>query len=90
MVDADKPKTQTASGIYITEQWKSLPPFGTVLAIGPDVKNRDLVGEKVLFERYGAIKIELPNEDGTHVVENNSTLRLCKESHILGVVLHGA
>lgn len=77
LIEADKPKEKTTTGLYIVEDWKTRPPFGTVLAIGPDVKNRDLLGERVIFERYGAVQLE--GQD-----------RLCKESHILGIILHGA
>jgi co-chaperonin GroES (HSP10) len=35
LVEADKAAEKTASGFYIKEDWKSLPPTGTVLAVGP-------------------------------------------------------
>lgn len=73
LVEADKPKEKTASGILISEDWKTLPPTGTVKAVGPEVKNQDLLGKRVVFERYSSIKLE--GDD-----------RLCQERHILAVL----
>lgn len=72
LIQADKPKEKTASGLYIKEEWKTLPPTGTVVAIGHDV-GQVSVGDRVVFERYGAI-----------ILENDQ--RLCKESHILAKI----
>lgn len=73
LIKVDAPKEQTASGIFIKEDWKSLPPFGEVLAVGPDVTGVE-VGDRVLFERYGSLVL-------------NKEERLCKESHILAKVV---
>lgn len=53
----DKPKDKTASGIYIVEDWKTLPPTGVVQSQGPDVVG-DWVGKHVLFERYTSVTID--------------------------------
>ncbi len=53
------------------EEWKSLPPTGEILAIGPLVKEVK-VGDRVIFERFGSI-----------ILENDE--RVCKESHLMGV-----
>lgn len=70
-IKADEAAKTTASGIYIVEEWKSLPPTGTVLTVGPEVKTVK-VGDRVQFERYASV-----------ILENDE--RLCKESNILGV-----
>lgn len=75
LIKADKPKDKTDSGLFIQQDWKTLPPTGTVLAIGPDVNNVK-TGDKVVFERYASI-----------ILENDE--RLCKESHILAKVTDG-
>lgn len=72
LLEADKPKNQTESGILIAEDWKSLPPTGDVISVGPDVTGIN-PGDKVLFNRYGSIIIE-------------GEQRLCQQSHILGVI----
>lgn len=69
LIKVDKRPDQTSSGLYIQEDWKTLPPTGVVLAIGPLV-SIVAVGDKVLFERYASV-----------ILENDE--RLCKESHIL-------
>ena len=77
VIKADPPKDKTASGLYIVEDWKTLPPVGTVEAIGPDVKDKDLVGKRVLFERYTSITID-------------KDIRLCREVNILSEVEDGS
>lgn len=72
LVQADQPAKQTASGILLDEDWKTLPPIGTVKAIGPEVTTVK-VGDRVIFERYAAVILE--GDD-----------RLCQESHILGIL----
>lgn len=73
LIEADRPKEKTSSGIYIAEDWKTLPQTGTVKALGPEVKNQDLLNKHVVFERYASIKLE--GDD-----------RLCQESHILAIL----
>lgn len=73
LIEADKPREKTDSGLYIVEDWKTLPQTGVVIAIGPDVTDRDLVGRHVVFERYASV-----------IVKDN--LRFCNESHILAEI----
>lgn len=70
LIKADKPKSETTSGILLNEEWKTLPLEGEILAIGPTVTDFK-VGDKVMFERYSSIV--LPNDE-----------RLCKASHVFG------
>lgn len=72
LIKADKPKDKTESGLLIQEDWKSLPPKGTVLAVGPLVTVVK-PGDRVLFERYASIILE--DEE-----------RLCKQSHLLAIL----
>lgn len=72
LIKIDPPKDKTASGLYIQEDWKSLPPFGTIVDIGPDVTTVK-PGERVIFERYASIVL-------------NKEERLCREDHLLGIV----
>lgn len=60
LIKADKPKSESDLGILISEEWKTLPLTGTVLAIGPDVTAAK-VGDRVGFNRY-ASEI-LPNDE---------------------------
>lgn len=69
LVKADKAKTQTESGFFLAENWKTLPLTGKVLAVGPDVTTVKK-GDKIGFARYGSVI--LPDDE-----------RLCKEAHIL-------
>ena len=72
LIEADKPREKTDSGLLIAEDWKSLPPLGTVLEVGKEVKEVKK-GDRVLFERYAAVILE-------------GQQRMCKERHIHAVV----
>lgn len=65
---------KTKTGIYLPgEEWKTLPPYGEVLAVGPDVKSVKK-GDRVVFDRFGAVRLNDKNEV------------LCTEKQIFGVV----
>jgi len=72
LVEADKVESRTASGLYIKEDWKTLPPKGTVVAVGSKV-TQVKEGDRVVFERYGSVVYE-------------KQLRLCKENQIMAVL----
>ena len=72
LVQVDKPKNKTDSGIHIKEEWKTLPPIGVVKETGPQVTSIK-IGDKVVFERYGSV-----------ILEDN--MRMCQESHILAII----
>lgn len=69
LIKVDKPATETASGILIKEDWKTLPPTGVVLEEGELVKGH-YRGKTVVFERYSSVML-------------SDDLRLCRESNIL-------
>lgn len=72
LVKADAAVEKTKTGLYLSEQWKTMPLTGTVLAVGEDVELAK-VGDRVLFMRYGALQLE--NDE-----------RLIKERHIFAGV----
>lgn len=71
LIEADKAPEKSASGIYMVEDWKSVPPWGVVLEVGPKVVEVKK-GDRVLFERYASIIL-----DGQQ--------RLCLEKHIYAI-----
>lgn len=73
LIAVDKPKDRTTSGLFIQEDWKSLPLTGTVIAFGPNVTTLR-PGNRVLFERYASVILE-------------DDQRLCLESHVLAILL---
>lgn len=60
LIKADKPKGESESGILISEEWKTLPLTGKILAVGPDVTSVK-VGDRVGFNRYASIILENDN-----------------------------
>ena len=72
LIKADKEQTETKSGILIVENWVTLPLTGKVISVGTLVESVK-PGDRVMFERYGSV-----------ILENNE--RICKESHIIGVL----
>jgi len=59
--------------LYQAEQWKTLPPTGTVTSVGPKVTDIK-VGDRVHFLRFAAI-------DGLDEKE-----RICRERDIVGIL----
>jgi len=72
LIKADEAPEKTKSGLLLGEQWKTLPLTGTVLKVGPDVKDI-YMGEKVFFCRYASI-----------ILENDE--RLIKARQVIGKV----
>lgn len=72
LIEADKPPEKSASGILLVEDWRTLPPTGTVIEVGPEVTTVKK-GDRVVFERYASIILDKDQ-------------RLCKEDHILGII----
>lgn len=72
LIQADPPRETTKGGLYVTEEWKTLPPTGKVLAVGPDV-TAVKPGQRVQFERYASLALE-------------DDQRLCQERHLLAVL----
>lgn len=70
LIDADKAPEKIGS-LLVVEDWKSVPPWGTVLEVGPDVTEVK-PGDRVLFERYASIMLE-------------GQERICLERHIYAV-----
>uniref|UniRef100_A0A1B6CL78 10 kDa heat shock protein, mitochondrial n=1 Tax=Clastoptera arizonana TaxID=38151 RepID=A0A1B6CL78_9HEMI len=77
-----EPVTKTKGGIFIPEKSQGKVLQGTVVAVGPGIRNDkgDLVplqvqvGDKVLLPEYGGTKVEL---------EENKEFHLFRESDIL-------
>jgi co-chaperonin GroES (HSP10) len=68
VVRADPAPEKSKSGLIVKEEWKSLPPMGEVIAVGPWVEAVK-PGDRVIFDRYASV-----------IMEDN--LRLCQESHL--------
>lgn len=75
LIRVEKPKQQTESGLYISEDWKTLPPKGEVLAVGPEVGGVKK-GQRVVFDRFGSVILD-------------DDQRLCIEDQIFGVLDEG-
>lgn len=73
LIQLDPEVNQTAAGIYLKKEWDTLPPTGTVTAIGPDV-SAVKVGDHVLFMQYASIETD------------DADIRVCKEDHIVGIL----
>jgi chaperonin GroES len=72
-IQLDDESNQTASGIYLKKTWDTIPPTGTVTAVGPDVKDVK-VGDHVIFMNYASID------------SDQADIRIVKEEHVLGVI----
>lgn len=74
LIQVDKPKNQTDDGLYIEEEWKTLPTTGTVIEVGESV-TFCRKGDSVEYERFGAIQSS-----------HGEDFRLCREDGILAVL----
>lgn len=73
LIRPDEPRTKTASGILIKEDWETKSPTGTVEEIGDEV-TQVKKDDRVVFMRYGSVKTP------------DDKLRLIQESHILAKI----
>lgn len=83
LIDADVPEQTTKGGLIIAEQWKTLPPTGTVVAVGPDVDGIS-AGERVVFSRFGALPAQIDPVDN-----KQKNWRLVRQEHVLGRIKDG-
>lgn len=75
-VRADNAIEQDENGIYIQEEWRSLPPTAVVLEVAPDVTFVQ-VGDRIEFTRYTAI--EANYESGVLFVSEDAILAVLDE-----------
>lgn len=55
-ITPEKPEEKTASGIYMTEQIKTYPPFGRVMAVADGITEVK-VGDRVVFAVYAGLEV---------------------------------
>lgn len=72
LIKPDEPKTKTDSGLYVHEDWKTLPITGEVKAVGPEATTVK-TGDRVMFLRYA-------------VIDGEGGDKIAKEQHIIGVL----
>jgi co-chaperonin GroES (HSP10) len=73
LIKPDGVAEKTTSGLYIKEDWKTLPLTGEIVAVG-DAVTAVKAGDKVIFDRFGAINYL------------DKDLKMCTEKQIYGVI----
>jgi chaperonin GroES len=68
-------ETKTAGGIIIPDSAQEKPTEGVIIAVSNKVKDVK-IGDKVLFEKWGAIEIKVVNEE----------VLILEESKIIAVI----
>ncbi len=63
LVKREEEATKTASGIYIPDSAKEKPLRGTVVAVSEKVEKDVAVGDTVVFSKYGAVELNLNDEE---------------------------
>jgi len=66
LIEAAPAETKTASGIIIPDTAKEKPLQGTVIAVGPGLKDETMtvkVNDKVLYGQYSGQEIKLEGKD---------------------------
>ncbi|MFA4815181.1 MAG: co-chaperone GroES [Candidatus Gracilibacteria bacterium] len=79
VVKREEEASQTSSGIYLTDSAKEKPQRGEVMAVGAGKEGKNpqvIVGQKVLFKKYGPTEVEM---DGKEML-------LLEEDDILAII----
>lgn len=79
VVKREEEASQTSSGIYLTDSAKEKPQRGEVMAVGAGKEGKQpqvMVGQKVLFKKYGPTEVEM---DGKEML-------LLEEDDILAII----
>ena len=79
LIEAAPAETKTASGIIIPDTAKEKPLQGTVIAVGPGLKDEPMtvkVNDKVLYGQYSGQEIKL---DGKNYL-------IMKEADVYGIL----
>lgn len=79
VVEPKEAETKTASGLYIPDTAKEKPQQGTVIAVGPGIKDVEMevkVGDVVLYGKYA----------GTEVSFEDKKYLIMKQSDILAII----
>lgn len=74
LIKPDEAEVQTKSGLFLTEEWASVPPTGVVISCGPDADVKP--GEHICYLRFAALAFN---------VENGSQ-QLVRQKHIVGIL----
>ncbi len=91
MVRRDKPKNQTKSGLHLPDGAEDWPTTGTVLAVGPRVKEPLIhVGVRVFFQsRPASALIRDDREPGERDHKEWERVVMLREEDVLGIVTEG-
>lgn len=79
VVKREEEASQTKAGIYLTDSAKEKPQRGTVMAVGEGKEGKKaqvMVGQKVLFKKYGPTEVEMDGEE----------MLLLEEEDILAII----
>ncbi len=79
LIEPKEAETKTASGIFIPDTAREKPQQGTVVAVGPGIKDEKMevkVGDLVLYGKYSGTEISVEGKD----------YLIMKQSDILAIV----
>jgi chaperonin GroES len=75
-------QTQTSSGIFLPEAAQKRPNEGTVVSVGPGLKDED--GKFIPVNVSEGDTVLLPEYGGTEITLGDDTLHLFRDDDILG------
>lgn len=82
VVERDAIKDQSDGGILLPDDAKQKPQVGTIVAMGPDVRDLN-VGDRIMFKRYAATDVEFDGQEATMVDAADVMARLGSASQTL-------
>jgi chaperonin GroES len=84
VVKPSEQEEQTASGIFLPETAKEKPQQGTIIAIGPGIRND--AGERVAMDVAEGDTVLYAKYAGTTIKVEGDELLILKESDVLAIV----
>lgn len=66
VVKREEEASQTKTGIYLTDSAKEKPERGEVIAVGAGKEGKPaqvMVGQRVLFKKYGPTEVEMDGQE---------------------------
>ena len=85
VVKPSEQEEQTASGIFLPETAKEKPQQGTIVAVGPGVRNES--GERVALAAEEGHTVVDAKDAGTTIKLDGDEYLILKESDVLAIVV---
>jgi chaperonin GroES len=77
---------KSQGGIVLPESSRADSQEGLVLAIGPDVREREMVGQRIIFNKYSGSDVKVDGELYLLIAERDIIAAVCDDYEDLGEI----